>query len=106
MRVSLSKLPVDKDWESFRFVTSRGCKRILPHNYSFCLHCWFTLRSMLLMEQGQGTSLGVTAPRDYYAWNYRELATLLALSEVLAEDGFMRRLIIRSMSKGPTQELS
>ena len=33
-------------------------------------------------------SLDVTTPHDSYAWNYRELATLLALSESLVEGGF------------------
>ena len=32
--------------------------------------------------------LGGTAPRDSYAWNCKELATLLTLSESLAKSGF------------------
>ena len=32
--------------------------------------------------------LDVITPRDSYAWNYRELGTLLTLSESLAEVGF------------------
>ena len=39
--------------------------------------------------------LDVTTPRDSYAWNYRELATLLTLSESLAEGRF-EPLTIRS----------
>ena len=43
-------------------------------------------------------------PRDSYAWNYRELATLLNLSESLAEGGF-EPLTIRSKRNNLTTEL-
>ena len=44
------------------------------------------------------------APRDdSYAWNYKELATLLTLSESLAERGF-KPLTIGSMRKNATTE--
>ena len=49
--------------------------------------------------------LDVTTPRDSYAWNYRELATLLALCESLAEGGF-EPLSIASMRMDPATELS
>ena len=39
--------------------------------------------------------LDVTIPHDSYAWNYRELATLVTLTESLAEGGF-EPLIIQS----------
>ena len=52
--------------------------------------------AFLLIEQFQNIPLDVTTPRDSYAWNYRELTTLLALSEGLAEGGF-EPLTIRSM---------
>ena len=49
--------------------------------------------------------LDVTTPRDSYAWNYRELATLLTLSESLAEVG-LEPLTIGSMRKNVTIELA
>ena len=49
--------------------------------------------------------LDVTTPRDFYAWNYRELATLLALSESLAEVG-LEPLTTGSMRKNLITELS
>ena len=50
-------------------------------------------------------SLNVTTPRDSYAWNYRELATLLILSESLAKVG-REPLTMGSMRKNLTTELS
>ena len=49
--------------------------------------------------------LDVTTPRDSYAWNYRELATRLTLSELLAEVG-LEPLTIGSMRRIPITELS
>ena len=46
----------------------------------------------------------MTTPRDSYAWNYRELATLLTRSESLAECGF-EPPTIGSMRKNLTIEL-
>ena len=65
-----------------------------------------TLRSFLLIEQCPGpSSLYVTTPRDSYAWNYIELATLLTLGEGLAEVG-LKPLTTGSMRKNLTIELS
>ena len=47
----------------------------------------------------------MTTPRDSYAWNYRELVTLLTLSESLA-GGRFEPLPIGSMSKNLTTKLS
>ena len=47
----------------------------------------------------------MTTPRDSYAWNYRELTTLLTLSESLAEVG-LEPVTIGSMRKNLTIELS
>ena len=49
--------------------------------------------------------LDVTTPRYSDVWNYRELATLLILSESLAEAG-PEPLTIGSMRKNRTIELS
>ena len=51
--------------------------KILGHLEAFCLS-----------SSVQVLTLNVTTSRDSYAWNYRELATLLTLSESLAKDGF------------------
>ena len=48
--------------------------------------------------------LDVTIPRDSYAWNYRELVTLLILSESLAEGG-IEPLTMGSMCKNLTTDL-
>ena len=48
--------------------------------------------------------LDVPTPRDSYAWNYRDLATLLTLSESLAEVGF-EPLTLESMRKNLTTGL-
>ena len=53
----------------------------------------------------QALPLDVTTPRNSYAWNYRKLATLLTLSESLAEVG-LEPLTIGSMRKNLTIELS
>ena len=45
-------------------------------------------KKLLLIDQCQILPLGVITSRDSYPWNYRELATLLTLSESLAEDEF------------------
>ena len=47
----------------------------------------------------------MTTPRGFYAWNHRELATLLTLRESLAEFEF-GPLIVESMHKDLTSELS
>ena len=52
----------------------------------------------------QTLPLDVTTPRDSYAWNYGELATLLILSEILAESGF-EPSTLGSMRKNLTTEL-
>ena len=65
----------------------------------------WTLRSFLLIEQRPGPSFDVTTPRDFYAWNYRELVTLLTLSEGSAEVG-LEPLTVGSMRKNLTIELS
>ena len=49
--------------------------------------------------------LNFNTPRQSYTWNYRELATLINLSEILAECGF-EPLIIEPMRKNLTTELS
>ena len=46
----------------------------------------------------------MTTPRDSYTWNYRELATLLTLSESITEVG-LEPLTIGSMRKNLTIEL-
>ena len=60
---------------------------------------------MCLSSSVQVLLLDVTTPRDSYAWNYRELATLLTLSESSAEDAF-EPLSMGSMRKNLTNELS
>ena len=66
----------------------------------------WTLRSFFCISSSvQVLPLGVTTPRDSYTWNYRELATLLTLSESLAEAGF-EPLTMGSMRKNLTIELS
>ena len=47
----------------------------------------------------------MTTPRDSHAYNYRELVTLLTLSESLAEEG-LEPLTIGSMRKDHTIDLS
>ena len=48
----------------------------------------WTLRSFFrLSSSAQVFPLDVITPCDSYAWNYRKLAILLALSEILAEGG-------------------
>ena len=47
----------------------------------------------------------MTIPRDSYVWNYREQATLLSVSESLAEVG-LEPLTVGSMRKNLTIELS
>ena len=64
------------------------------------------MSSFLLIEQCQALPLNVTAPRDSYAWNYRELATLLALNESLAEAAFEPLTIGAAMCKNLNTELS
>ena len=59
----------------------------------------------LFTRNCQVLPLDVATPRDPYAWKYRELATLLNLSESLVEGGF-EPLIIGSMRKNLTTELS
>ena len=63
-----------------------------------------TLRSFLLIKQCPGPSsrYGIT-PCDFYALNYREMATLLTLSEALAGGGF-EPLTIGSIRKNLTAE--
>ena len=70
----------------------------------FKVDIW-TLRSFLfcLSSSVQVLLLDVTTPRESYAWNYRELATLLILSESLAELG-LEPLTIGSMRKNLTIE--
>ena len=46
------------------------------------------MESFCLSSSAQFLPLDVTRPRDSYAWNNRELATLLTLSERLAEGVF------------------
>ena len=66
----------------------------------------WTLRSFLLIKQCPGPSSQCDhTPRDPYTWNCRELATLLTLSESLAEVG-LKPLTIGSMRKNLTIELS
>ena len=65
----------------------------------------WTPRSFLLSSSVQVLPLDVTTPRDSHAWNYRELATLLTLSESLAEVG-LEPLTIGSVCKNLTTELS
>ena len=65
----------------------------------------WTLRSFCLSSSVQAFPLDVTTSRDFYAWNYRELATLLTLSASLAEVG-LEPLTIGSMRKNLTIEIS
>ena len=65
----------------------------------------WTLRSFRLSSSVQVLPFDVTTPRDSYAWNYRELATVLILSESLAKGGF-ESMTIGSMRKNLTIELS
>ena len=58
-----------------------------------------------LSSSVQVLPLDVTTPRDSYTWNYRELATLLVLSESSAEGG-LEPLTIGSMRKNLTTEVS
>ena len=68
--------------------------QILGHLEAFCLS-----------SSVQVLPPRVTTPRDSYVLDCREMATLLALSESLAEDGF-EPLTIRSMRKKLTIEIS
>ena len=54
----------------------------------------------------QCLSLDVTTSRDSYAWNYRGLDTLIALSKILADRGFEPLIIGSYMRKNLTAELS
>lgn len=58
------------------------------------------------MRSVQVLPLDVTTPRESYARNYEELATLLTLSESLAECGFEPLTIVGSMGKDLMTELS
>lgn len=58
-----------------------------------------------LLSIAQVLLLNVDAPRDSYAWHYKELATLPTLSKSLAKDR-STRLVIKSMCKNITTELS
>ena len=62
-------------------------------------------KHICLSSSIQVLPLDVTTPRDSYALNYRELATLLILSESLAEVG-LEPLTIGSMRKDLTIALS
>ena len=73
---------------------------ILPRRQRQTLGHW---EAFCLSSSVHVLPLDVTTPRDSYAWNCRELATLLALSESLAEVGF-EPLTIRSMRKNLTTE--
>ena len=64
-----------------------------------------TLRSFLVSEQCPGPSSRCDQLSWSYAWNYRELATLPTLSDILAEGG-LEPLNIESMGKNITTELS
>ena len=70
------------------FVGSR-----FEHREAFCLS-----RSVQVLP------LNMTTPRDSYPWNYRELVTVLTLSECLAKGGF-GPLTLGSMTKAPITEL-
>ena len=65
---------------------------------------WNILEVFCLSSNAQVHILDVTTPRDSYAWNSRELATLLPVSESLVEGG-LEPLTIRSMRKNLTTEL-
>ena len=65
----------------------------------------WTLEAFCLSSSVQVLPLGVTIPRDSYAWKYREMVTVLTLSESLAEVGF-EPLTIGSMRKSLAVELS
>ena len=66
---------------------------------------FWTLRNILRIEHCSSPSyFNLITPNDSKAWNHRELATLLALSESSAKDGF-KPLIIGWMSKNATTEL-
>ena len=47
-----------------------------------------TEKLLCLSSSVHALPLDLTTPRDSYAWNYRELTTLLTLSEISAESGF------------------
>ena len=65
------------------------------HRSNFLFVCLFvcskvvfrTLRSLCLSSSVLVLPLDVTTPRDSYAWNYRELATLFTLGESLVMPG-------------------
>ena len=63
-----------------------------------------TLLSFCLLSSVQVLPLDMTTPHDSYTWNYRELVTLLTLSESLTEGGFVP-LTIRSMRKNLTRAI-
>ena len=79
----------------FKHMILPGCQR-----YKFVHRVAFSISSSF-----QVLPLDVTTRRDTYAWTYRELATLLTLSESLAETG-LEPLNIGSMRKNLTIELS
>ena len=64
-----------------------------------------TEKPFCLSSSVQVLPLDVTTTPDSNAWNYRELATLLTLSESLAESGF-EPLTIGSICKNLITELS
>ena len=64
-----------------------------------------TEKLFCLSSSLQVLSLEVTTPRDSYAWNYRELATLLTLSEGLAKQCILnpasvKQILRHSLSNG------
>ena len=80
---------------------------------TFCIHIFYLdikggnldTETLFVYRAVQVHPLDGTTHRDSYAWNYRELVTLLTLSESLAEVG-LELLTIRSMRKNLTIELS
>ena len=64
-----------------------------------------TEKFFCLSSSVQVLPLDVTSPRDSNAWNYRELTTLLTLSESLAEVG-LEPLTVGSIRKNLAIELS
>ena len=55
----------------------------IPGSFVYCI-----VPSFISVIRLQVLPLDLTTPRDSYAWNHRDLATLLTLSESLAEAGF------------------
>ena len=78
----------------FKHMIQRRCQRkTFGHQDAFC----FSTSVQII-------PLDVTTPPDSYAWNYRELATLLTLRESLAE-GELEPLTIGSMRKNLATEI-